>query len=98
MTKERMGLLFAGITDLSRAGAPSQHNPPGKLYTLTVKAFDRRGRRATADLGAVMNADNVEDFLAAQGFYNGELAFSDGEFAASRHGRVLRRPGLGTAV
>jgi len=29
---------------------------------------------------------------------NGELALSDGEFATRRHGQVLRRPGLGTAV
>jgi subtilase family protein len=70
------GHLFAGISHLSRAGALTQPNPPGKLYTLTVKAFDRRGRRATADIGVAMNADNVENYLAAQGFYNGELAFS----------------------
>ncbi|HEY7048312.1 MAG TPA: S53 family peptidase [Jatrophihabitantaceae bacterium] len=70
------GRLFAGISHLTRAGASGHGNPPGKLYTVTVKAIDRRGHRVTGDLGAVMNADNVDNFLAAQGFYNGELAFS----------------------
>jgi hypothetical protein len=78
----RSGHLFDGIRDLRRAGprpaqaAQTAHQPPGKLYTLTVKAFDRLGRRDVGDLGTVMNADNVENFLAGQAFYSGELAFS----------------------
>jgi len=70
------GHLFDGISRLARTDATRPSNPAGKLYTVTVKAFDRRGRKAAGDLGTVMNADNVENFLAAQGFYNGTLAFS----------------------
>ncbi|HEY3714365.1 MAG TPA: S53 family peptidase [Jatrophihabitantaceae bacterium] len=70
------GHLFDGISRLARTDASRPSNPAGKLYTVTVKAVDRRGRRAAGDLGTVMNADNVENFLAAQGFYNGTLAFS----------------------
>ena len=73
------GHLFDGIRSL-RAGskplAQPEQQPPGKLYTLTVKAFDRLGHRDASDLATVMNADNVDNFLAGQGFYSGELAFS----------------------
>jgi hypothetical protein len=65
------GHLFDGVVPLH-----SKPTLPGKLYTLTVKAFDRLGHRASGDLGAVMNADNIDNFLAAQGFFNGEFAFS----------------------
>jgi N-acyl-D-amino-acid deacylase len=58
---------------------------------------------------AIFDPDLVEDLgtLAEPNRYprgirhvlvNGELAFSDARFADVRHGRVLRRPGLGSAV
>lgn len=68
--------LFAGVARISRAGSPAATSQTGQLYTLTVKAFDRRGQRAEGDLGVVMNADNVDTFLAGQSYYRGEFAFS----------------------
>jgi hypothetical protein len=65
------GHLFDGVTPLH--GKPT---PTGKLYTLTVKAYDRLGNRASGDLGVVMNADNIDNFLAGQGFFNRQFAFS----------------------
>ncbi|HEY3629713.1 MAG TPA: hypothetical protein VGL21_02395, partial [Jatrophihabitantaceae bacterium] len=70
------GHLFDGVTRLARADASHPSQPAGRLYTLTVKAYDRRGRRVNASLGTVMNADNVDTFLAAQSFYQGTLAYS----------------------
>jgi hypothetical protein len=65
------GHLFDGVVALH-----PRPTPPGKLYTLTVKAYDRLGHRASGDLGVVMNADNIDNFLAGQGFFNGQFAFS----------------------
>ncbi len=65
------GHLFDGVKPLH-----PKPSPPGKLYTLTVKALDRLGHRAAGDMGVVMNADNIDNFLAGQGFFNGEFAFS----------------------
>ena len=65
------GHLFDGVVPLH-----AKPTPPGKLYTLTVKAFDRLGHRASGDTGVVMNADNIDNFLAGQGFFNGQFAFS----------------------
>jgi hypothetical protein len=68
--------VFDGVRRLAEQGVQPAASPPGKLYTVTVKAFDRLGHRVNGSLGAVMNADNVENFLAAQAFFNGEFAFS----------------------
>ncbi len=70
------GHLFDGIRSLTRSGSPQQQQPPGKLYTLTVKAFDRLGRRDSFDLATAMNADNIDTYFGQQGFYSGQLAFS----------------------
>ncbi len=70
------GHLFDGIRSLTRSGSQQRTQPPGKLYTLTVKAFDRSGRRDSFDLGTVMNADDIDTFFGGQAFYSGELAFS----------------------
>ncbi len=69
--------LFAGISHISRAGSSAASSPqPGQLFTVTVKAFDRRGQRAQGDMGVVMNADSVDSFLAGQSYYRGAFAFS----------------------
>ena len=68
--------LFAGISKIAPAGASTMSSPPGKLFTVTVKAFDRRGQRDTGDLGVLSNADDTDSFLAGQTYYKGEFAFS----------------------
>lgn len=68
--------LFAGIARISRAGAAAASTPTGALFTVTVKAFDRRGQRAEGDLGLMMNADNIDNYLGQQGFFRGNAAFS----------------------
>ena len=68
--------LFAGIARISRAGATAAPSPDGALYTVTVKAFDRRGQRAEGDLSLMMNADDVNRYLTGESFYKGEVAFS----------------------
>lgn len=71
---ERIALAGSGTAPLSAPAPPGQ--PPGKLYTLTVKAFDRLGHKVTGDLGDVFDADDGNAFLAAQSFFNGTLSFS----------------------
>ncbi|HEX8032288.1 MAG TPA: S53 family peptidase [Ktedonobacterales bacterium] len=68
--------LFAGIARISRAGTATASTPTGALFTVTVKAFDRRGQRAAGDFGTMMNADNVDLYLAGQAFFRGNAAFS----------------------
>jgi hypothetical protein len=69
--------LFAGISKIAVAGASAAASPPpGKLFTVTVKAFDRRGNRDSGDLGTVSNADDTDTFIASQAYYKGEFAFS----------------------
>jgi hypothetical protein len=68
--------MFAGISKIAPAGAADTNSPPGKLFTVTVKAFDRRGQRDTGDLGILSNADDTDLFLAGQTYYKGEFAFS----------------------
>ncbi|MGH3471501.1 MAG: S53 family peptidase [Nocardioidaceae bacterium] len=67
---------FEGISRIALAGSSPQSQPPGKLYTLTVKAYDRLGHRATGDTGIVSNVDDTNLFLAGQSYYKGEFAFS----------------------
>jgi hypothetical protein len=70
--------LFDGVGRLALAGAatlpPGQ--PTGKLHTLTIKAFDRTGRRANGDFVTVVSVDNPNSFLAGQTLFRGELAYS----------------------
>ncbi|MGE5335331.1 MAG: hypothetical protein ACM3N4_11570 [Nitrososphaerota archaeon] len=68
--------LFAGIKRIAPAGTAAASTATGTLYTVTVKAFDRRGQRVERDMGTMMNADNVDMYLAAQGFFRGTAAFS----------------------
>ncbi|HEX6800828.1 MAG TPA: S53 family peptidase [Ktedonobacterales bacterium] len=68
--------IFAGIAHISRAGAKAASSQPGQLYTITVKAFDRLGQRAEGGMGVLMNADDVDSFLAGQSYYRGTFAFS----------------------
>jgi hypothetical protein len=70
--------LFDGIARLALAGAaaPPASQPTGKLYTLTIKAFDRTGRRANGDLVTVVSVDNPNSFLAGQTLFRGQLAYS----------------------
>lgn len=68
--------LFTGITRISPASAAVASTPSGALFTVTVKAFDRRGQRSEFDLGVMMNADNVDLYLAQQAFFQGNAAFS----------------------
>ncbi len=71
--------LFDGIAHISRAGAAAAATtatPTGALYTVTVKAFDRHGQRVEGDAGIMMNADNVDTYLAQQSFFRGNAAFS----------------------
>jgi len=77
--------LFAGIDRIAVAGtAPAATpgalvpagQPAGKLYTLTVKAFDRNGQKVFGNFGVVYNVDDGNTFLAAQSFFNGTLAYS----------------------
>jgi hypothetical protein len=79
------GTLFSGIDRVAVAGAArrpapgvisSSGQPTGKLYTLTVRAFDRDGRKDWADLGIVYNIDDGDTFLAGQAFFDGTLSFS----------------------
>jgi Subtilase family len=73
------GSLFAGVRRLTRKGsaAPAaKTGQPGQLYTVTVKAFDRLGRRAEGTMATAMSAENVDNYLAGQAFFNGEVAFS----------------------
>lgn len=70
------GPLFNGITRIARADTSTPAPPPGKLFTVTVKAFDRLGHRDTGDLGVLSNADDTNTFLAGQAYYRGEFAFS----------------------
>jgi hypothetical protein len=72
------GSVFAGVRRLARqGGAPlAKQGQPGQLYTVTVKAYDRLGRRVNGTMATAMSADNVDNYLAGQGFFNGELAFS----------------------
>jgi hypothetical protein len=50
--------------------------PAGKLYTLTVKGFDRNGQKVFGNFGTVYNVDDGNTFLAAQAFFNGTFAYS----------------------
>ncbi|HEU4948032.1 MAG TPA: S53 family peptidase [Kribbella sp.] len=68
--------LFAGIARIAPAASTVAGPPPGELFTVTVKGFDRHGRRAGGDLGTVMNADDLTLFLAGQSFFRGEFAVS----------------------
>jgi Subtilase family len=68
--------MFAGVSKITVAGASAAGSPTGKLFTVTVKAFDRRGRRDIRDMGVVSNADDTDTFLAGQAYYHGEFAFS----------------------
>jgi hypothetical protein len=70
------GHAFDGVRRLALASAQPAAAPAGKLYTLTVKAFDRLGHRVNGSTAVAMNADNVENYLGAQAFFNGEVAFS----------------------
>jgi hypothetical protein len=81
----RQGTLFSGIDRIAVAGAAERPargvisqagQPTGKLYTLTVRAFDRDGRKDWGDLGIVYNADDGDTFLAGQAFFDGTLSFS----------------------
>jgi hypothetical protein len=71
----RQGTLFSGIDRIAIAGAAARPargvisqagQSTGKLHTLTVRAFDRDGRKDWGDLGIVYNADDGETFLAGQ--------------------------------
>jgi hypothetical protein len=78
-TAEKRGTApdaFAGIARIAPAGSARPAPPPGELFTVRVKAFDRRGQRAGGDVGVVMNADNSDTFLGAQSYYRGEFAMS----------------------
>jgi hypothetical protein len=68
--------LFAGITAIRPALAAAATPPLGALYTVRVKAFDRRGQRVGGAAVVAANADDVNRYLAAQSFFRGELAFS----------------------
>jgi hypothetical protein len=68
--------VFDGVEHVALASAQPAAAPTGKLYTLTVKAFDRLGHRLNGGTAVATNADNVENYLGAQAFFNGELAFS----------------------
>jgi len=77
--------LFAGIERIAVAGsAPAatpgamglRGQPAGKLYTLTVKAFDRDGKKVWGNFGVVYNVDDGNTFLAAQSFFSGTFAYS----------------------
>ena len=72
--------VFAGISRISLPGAtraaPAAMSPPGRLYTLTVKAFDRLGQPVNGSFADVMSVDNVNNFLADQSFYQGVLKYS----------------------
>jgi hypothetical protein len=79
------GTLFSGIDRIAVAGAAARPargvisqagQPAGKLYTLTVRAFDRDGRKDWGDLGIVYNVDDGDTFLAGQAFFDGTLSFS----------------------
>ncbi len=70
------GGLFAGISRIALAGAgPARNSPPGRLYTLTIKGLDRRGRPVTGSFADVMSTDNVNNFLASQSYYRGVLKY-----------------------
>jgi uncharacterized membrane protein YgcG len=77
--------LFAGIARVAVAGTAttatpgslaSAAQPAGKLYTLTVKAFDRDGQKVFGTFGVVYDVDDGNVFLAAQAFFDGTLSFS----------------------
>jgi hypothetical protein len=77
------GRLFDGITRIAVAGTSATDgstvgasSAPGKLYTLTVKGFDRLGRKVTGSFAYVANVDNFGNFLADQSYYRGVLKFS----------------------
>src|SRR6266436_5610657 len=60
------GSIFAGIDRIAVAGTPARPVPPiGKLYTLTVKAFDRNGQRVFGNFATIYNVDDAT-FLATQ--------------------------------
>jgi len=70
------GSIFAGIDRIAVAGTPARPVPPiGKLYTLTVKAFDRNGQKVFGNFATIYNVDDAT-FLATQAFFNGTLAYS----------------------
>ncbi|HEX7744846.1 MAG TPA: S8 family serine peptidase [Micromonosporaceae bacterium] len=78
-TAEKRGAspdTFRGIARISLAGSASPGPAPGELFTVRVKAFDRRGQRAGGDLGVVMNADDTNRFIAGQSYFRGEFAVS----------------------
>ncbi|MFL6034866.1 MAG: S8 family serine peptidase [Gaiellaceae bacterium] len=77
--------LFAGIERIALAGAtPSATagsllpagQPAGKLYTLTIKGFDRNGQKAFGNIGVVYNVDDGNTFIAGQSFFNGTFSYS----------------------
>jgi Subtilase family len=79
------GGLFAGIDRIAMTGTPQAAmsggivpagQPVGKLYTLTVKAFDQNGQKVFGNFGVVYNVDDGNTFLAAQAFFRGTLAYS----------------------
>src|SRR6266478_4322085 len=70
------GSIFAGIDRIAVAGtAVPPGQPIGKLYTLTVKAFDRNGQKVFGNFATIYNVDDAT-FLATQAFFNGTLAYS----------------------
>src|SRR5882672_2796165 len=63
------GSIFAGIDRIALAGTPARPVPPiGKLYTLTVKAFDRNGQKVFGNFATIYNVDDAT-FLATQAFF-----------------------------
>src|SRR5207237_821411 len=68
--------LFAGIDRIAVAGTVPVGQPAGKLYTLTVKAFDRNGQKVFGNFGVVYNVDDGNVFIAAQSFFRGTFSYS----------------------
>ena len=76
--------LFAGIDRIAVAGSTTASTgavvppgqPAGKLYTLTVKAFDRNGQKVFGNFATIYNVDDGNTFLAAQAFFQGTLSYS----------------------
>ena len=68
--------LFAGIDRIAVAGTAKRPALVGKLYTLTVNGWDRKGKKVFGNFATIYNVDDGNTFLASQAFFNGTLAYS----------------------
>ena len=67
---------FDVTSQLAQGSLTPPSAPAGKLYTMTVKAFDRHGRRVYNAYAIAFNVDDSGQYIGAQGLFQGTASFS----------------------